>query len=158
MPQYSDKSIHHYLINSQYQRSSFFICLIFTKINKLSRVRLFLIYRYIVIQMGQANNGQSSGSSDYVVLREVPNGSIVKEAGNGKLHFVKEYSFTNQESYQQAFVNFSKKLPEKHQHILYLERTNTKVENTFCSTFYKISLLYEYLDHTLEKEIRQRLQ
>lgn len=91
-------------------------------------------------------------------MREVPNGSIVRESANGRLHFVKEYSFTNQEAYQQAFVNFSKKLPEKHQHILYLERTNTKLENTFCSTFYKISLLYEYLDHTLDKEIKQRAE
>lgn len=108
--------------------------------------------------MGQTNNGQAISNGEYTILRETPNGSIVKELNNNRLHFLKEYSFTNQEAYQEAFVNFSKKLPEKHQHILYLERTNTKLENTFCSTFYKISLLYEYFDHTLQREIEQRNQ
>lgn len=77
--------------------------------------------------MGQASNGQTLPNGEYSLHRELPNGSIVKEQVNGKLHFLKEYSFTNQEAYQQAFVNFSKKLPDKHQHILYLERTNTKL-------------------------------
>ncbi len=45
--------------------------------------------------MGQANNGQSL-PSEYIVVREVANGSIVRESSNGRLHFVKEYSFTNQ--------------------------------------------------------------
>jgi phosphoribosylaminoimidazole-succinocarboxamide synthase len=101
--------------------------------------------------MGQT--GSQAMPNEYSLVRELPNGSVVRQAGSGQLHFLKEYSFTNQESYQQAFVNFSKKLPEKHQHILFLERTNTKLENTFCSTFYKISLLYEYLEHTLQQEI-----
>lgn len=108
--------------------------------------------------MGQGNNGQALPSSEYTLIRDLPNGSIVRESSNGRFHFLKEYSFTNQEAYQQAFVNFSKKLPEKHEHILFLERTNTKLENTFCSTFYKISLLYEYLEHNLQKEIQQRIQ
>lgn len=75
--------------------------------------------------MGQANpNHQASG--EYSLLRELPNGTLVSDS-KGETHFLKEYSYTNQEAYQQAFVNFSKKLPEKHQHILYLQRTNTKV-------------------------------
>ncbi len=106
--------------------------------------------------MGQANSSQQGGG-EYSLLRELPNGALVVDS-TGETHFLKEYSYTSQEAYQQAFVNFSKKLPEKHQHILYLQRTNTKVENTFCSTFYKISLLYEYLDHTLQLEIQQRNQ
>lgn len=77
--------------------------------------------------MGQANNGQALPNSEYCLVRELPNGSIVREQGNGKLHFLKEYSYTNQEAYQQAFINFSKKLAEKNPNILYLERTNTKL-------------------------------
>ena len=77
--------------------------------------------------MGQGSSAQNMPGAEYSLVRDLPNGSIVRENANGRLHFLKEYSFTNQEAYQQAFVNFSKKLPEKHQHILYLERTNTKL-------------------------------
>jgi hypothetical protein len=46
--------------------------------------------------MGQTNQSQSLPCGEYTTIREVCNGSIVREGANGRLHFVKEYSFTNQ--------------------------------------------------------------
>lgn len=46
--------------------------------------------------MGQANQSQSLPAGEYIPVREVPNGTIVREGSSGRLHFVKEYSFTNQ--------------------------------------------------------------
>jgi hypothetical protein len=46
--------------------------------------------------MGQTANGQSRTPSDYSIIRELPNGSIVKDHATNSLHFLKEYSFTNQ--------------------------------------------------------------
>jgi len=45
--------------------------------------------------MGQTNTTQNIALTDFSLVRELPNGSIVKE-NNGRLHFVKEYTFTNQ--------------------------------------------------------------
>ncbi len=47
-------------------------------------------------------------------------------------------------------------MADRHQHILALEKVNTNLENTFCSTFYKIVLVYEYIGETLEQEIIER--
>ena len=46
--------------------------------------------------MGQTPNGQSLPSTDYSTIRELPNGSIIKDHATSNLHFLKEYSFTNQ--------------------------------------------------------------
>jgi hypothetical protein len=46
--------------------------------------------------MGQAQTNYGVPSSEYTLFKELPNGSIVKDSSKGKLHFLKEYSYTNQ--------------------------------------------------------------
>lgn len=100
--------------------------------------------------MGQSGSTGATGSGEWAVLRDTLNGRLVR-GSEGTVHFLKEYSYSNQEQYQQAYLAFTKKLPEKHSHILQLQKTNTQLENTFCSSFYKISLLYEFIEHSLQE-------
>ena len=91
--------------------------------------------------MGQSGSNDEAAVGEWAVVKDTLNGRIVRDR-EGNLHFLKEYSYSNQEQFQQAYLSFTKKLPEKHSHILHLQKTNTHLENTFCSSFYKISLLY----------------
>jgi len=65
------------------------------------------------------------------------------------MYFIKEYAYTSEEAFQQAFLKFSAKLTSKNDNVLNLQKTNTKVDNTFCSTFYKIVLIFEFINYSL---------
>lgn len=107
--------------------------------------------------MGQ-NQSQVKGSEDYSLVEELPIGNIVKHHKTGSLHFLKEYSFTAQEAYQNALNMHSLKLANKNEHILNFQHFTTKSENSFCSTFHKIVLIFEYIDYSLEAEMTTRLK
>ena len=52
----------------------------------------------------------------------------------------------------------SLKLANKNEHILNFQHFTTKSENSFCSTFHKIVLIFEYIDYSLEAEMSARIK
>ena len=47
-------------------------------------------------------------------------------------------------------------MSQRSESIMNLEDVKTRAENTFCSTFYKIGLKFEYFQYSLKDEIELR--
>ena len=75
--------------------------------------------------MGQ-NPSQVRSSEDYSLVQELAIGNIVKHHKTENLHFLKEYSFTAQDAYQNALNMHSLKLANKNEHILNFQHFTTK--------------------------------
>lgn len=115
--------------------------------------------------MGQAATANSPHLSlkelhdKYIIEAEIPDSNcrLLRLRESGQWFVLKELTLTSNEELADTTRRLHDRQMLRHDHYLPLASFFVRSESSFCSTFHKISSLYEYGKHSLRNEVEARL-
>lgn len=82
--------------------------------------------------------------------------TLLEEKTTKEECILREINSTDEEEYAKGLKKYRARQKLTHPNIIQLKGFTHKTESQFCSTFYKIYLLFEHVTNSLEKEVTVR--
>ncbi|KAL4460854.1 hypothetical protein ABPG74_016326 [Tetrahymena malaccensis] len=120
--------------------------------------------------MGNQNSDVKANADEHSQLMENYNtvkniqdekygeGVLMQNKLTGAYCLLKEYNSTDDYEFEKAYSKYKKRSELKHDNIVMLLGIAQKKESQLCSTFYKLYVLYEYVNDNLEQHIQLHQQ
>ncbi|EAS01279.1 protein kinase (macronuclear) [Tetrahymena thermophila SB210] len=100
---------------------------------------------------------------NYITVKNIQDekygeGVLMQNKLTGAYCLLKEYNSTDDYEFEKAYSKYKKRQELKHENIVMLLGIAQKKESQLCSTFYKLYVLYEYVNDNLEQHIQLHQQ